>query len=260
MSVSGVLAPLDPRFSCLHEEDNASAWPLHTPHELFRRISKTGALALHDHPHPGALDHLADDGARYATLGERADQHGGPNLWHSDEQPSARLRVVEREQVILPRALRRYTILQVLPVAVQSTRVDAVVREWHCQLPDRNFLSVHDRTDTARIQHLRQVAEETVARYVCGRGDADLAHRVAGGLVEEGGRPYGVLDLLLRDDVSLERRRQDAEAEGFGQNQGVSWLGAGVANHPVFFHEAGHGEAVLGLLVLDRVAAAEPRA
>src|SRR5919107_1297585 len=258
MSVSGVLAPLDPRFSCLHEEDNASAWPLHTPHELFRRISKTGALALHNHPHPGALDHLADDGARYATLVERADQHGGPNLWHSDEQPSARLRVVGGEQVTLAPAVRRYTILQVLPVAVQSTRVDAVVREWHCQLPDRNFLSVHDRTDTARIQHLRQVAEETVARYVCGRGDADLAHRVAGGLVEERGRLYGVFYLLLREGVSLEGRRQDTETERFGQNQGVSSFGSCVAHDPVFLDEARHGEAVLGLLVLDRVTTAEP--
>src|SRR5215207_4827192 len=115
----------------------------------FRRISWAGVFALHHHQHPGALDHLADDGARYATLVERADQRGGPNLWQSDEQPSARLRVVEWEQVILVHAIRRYTVLQVLPVTLQSTRVDAVVREWHCQLPDRNFLSVHDRTDTA---------------------------------------------------------------------------------------------------------------
>src|SRR5918993_543074 len=225
----------------------------------FCRIGGTGAFALHNHPHPDTLDHLADDGARYATLVECADQRGGPSPWHSYEQPSARLRIVEWEQVILAHAVRRYTVLQVLPVALQSARVDAVVRERHGPLPHRNLVSVHDRSDAARLQHLRQVTEEAVATYVCGRGDADLAHRVAGGLVEEGGRLYGVFYLFLRDDVSLERRRQDTETERFGQNQDVSGFGAYVAHDPVLLDEACHGEAVLGLLVLDRVTAAEPR-
>src|SRR5215213_4915525 len=183
----------------------------------FCRIGGTGAFALHNHPHPGALDHLADDGAPYATLVERAYQLGGTGPWHSDEQPSARLRVVEWEQVILVHAIRLYTVLQVLPVALQSARVDAVVRKRHGPLPDRNLVSAHHPPDAARVQHLHQVAEKAVASYVCGRGDANLAHRVAAGLIEEGGRLYGVFYLLLREDVFLERSRQDAESEGFGQ-------------------------------------------
>src|SRR5215208_3298224 len=226
----------------------------------FRRIGEPVVFSLNSHSHPGALDHLADDSAPHATLVERAYQLGGPGPWHSDEQPSARLRVVEWEQVVLVHAIRLYTVLQVLPVALQSARVDAVVRKWHGPLPDRNLVSVRDRPDAARLQHLRQVTEEAVARYVRGRGDADLAHRVAGGLVEEGGRLYGVFYLLLREDVSLERRRQDTETERVGQNQGVSRFGSRVAHDPVFLHEACHGEAVLGLLVLDRVTTAEPGA
>src|SRR3712207_3629964 len=66
--------------------------------------------------------------------------------------------------------------------------------------------------------------------------------------------------LLLRDDVSLERRRQDTETERFGQNQGVPGSGSRVAHDPIFFHKARHGEAVLRLLVLDRVTTAELRA
>src|SRR5215210_8343057 len=103
---------------------------------------------------------------------------------------------------------------------------------------DRNLVSAHDPPDAARLQYLRQMAEEAVARYVCGRGDADLAHRVAGGLIEKGGRLYGIFYLLLRHKVPFERRRQDTETERFGQNQGVSWLGAGVAHDPVFPDEA----------------------
>ena len=38
----------------------------------FRCIGGTGIFALHNHQHPGTLDHLAHDGARYATLVERA--------------------------------------------------------------------------------------------------------------------------------------------------------------------------------------------
>jgi len=56
---------------------------------------------LHWHPYPGALDHVADDGAFYATLPERAHQRVRPGFRHGDEHPSARLRVIEREQVVL---------------------------------------------------------------------------------------------------------------------------------------------------------------
>src|SRR5829696_7824059 len=199
----------------------------------FPRIGEPVVFSLNNHPHPDTLNHLPDDGPPYATLVERSYPRGGPGPWHRDEQPSTGLRVVEWEQVILVHAVRLYTVLQVLPIALQSARVDAVVRKWHGPLPDRNIVS--------------------------GRGDADLAHRVAGGLVEEGGRLYGVFYLLLREDVSLERRRQDTETERFGQNQGVSRFGTRVAHDPVFLHEACHGETVLGLLVLDRVTAAEPR-
>ena len=40
----------------------------------FGDTGETFVFALHSHPHPDTLDHLADDGARYATLVERADQ------------------------------------------------------------------------------------------------------------------------------------------------------------------------------------------
>src|SRR5215210_2497311 len=76
-------------------------------------------------PDPGQPDYLADEGAHYATLLERADQCGGPIIGHCDEQPSARLRIVERKKVVLVHAIRRHTAFQVLPVAPQSARVDA---------------------------------------------------------------------------------------------------------------------------------------
>src|SRR5215210_1539983 len=75
------------------------------------------------YPDSRVLNHFADDGAGYATLVERADQRGGPSPGHSDEQPSARLRVIEWEQLILVHAVRRYAVLQVLPVALQPARV-----------------------------------------------------------------------------------------------------------------------------------------
>jgi hypothetical protein len=103
------------------------------------------------------------------------------------------------------------------------------------------------------------VAEEAVARYVRGRGWYDLAHRVAGCLVQEGGRLDSLLDLLLRDDVSFERRGEDAKAERFREDQSVTGLCSDVTHDPIFLDEARHGEAVLRLLILDGVAAAELR-
>src|SRR5215218_11356026 len=185
----------------------------------FFCIGETLVFALPSHQHPGALDHLADDGPHHAPLLQRADQRGGPGVGHRYEQSSARLRVVEREKVVLINAIRRYTSLQVLPVVLEAAWVDAIVRQRHGPLPDRNAASVYVRPHTARLQHLRQVAEETVARYVCGCGDADLAYGVAGSLIQEGGHLYGIFYLFLGDDLPLERRSQDTETERFGQNQ-----------------------------------------
>src|SRR5215210_8993559 len=62
---------------------------------------------------------------------------------------------------------------------------------------------------------------------------------------------------MLRDDVPLERRCQDAEAQWFGKHEYVSWLRAGVAHHLVLVPEARYREAVLRFLVLNRVARAK---
>src|SRR5919107_3779394 len=70
----------------------------------------------------------------------------------------------------------------------------------------------------------------------------------------------GVFDLLLRDEIPLERRRQYAEAKWFREDQHVSGSGSCVSHDPVYFDEARHGETILGFLVLGGVPAAEPRA
>ena len=45
---------------------------------ILRYAGETTFFSLNSHSHPGAVDHLADDGTRYAPLVERADQRGGP--------------------------------------------------------------------------------------------------------------------------------------------------------------------------------------
>ena len=63
--------------------------------------------------------------------------------------------------------------------------------------------------------------------------------------------------LVLADDAVLERARQHPDAETLGEHQQVAGLGAGVVDDLVRARHAGDGEAVLGLLVVDRVPAGQ---
>ena len=57
--------------------------------------------------------------------------------------------------------------------------------------------------------------------------------------------------------AALVRRGDDARAQGLGEHQGVPHLGPRVGEKPVKLDEARDGEAVLGLVVVDGVAAGD---
>ena len=99
------------------------------------------------------------------------------------------------------------------------------------------------------------MAEEPEARHVGGGVDADLEGGVPGPLVEGGHEPDGLRQQGRRRLVPLEGGGDDPEPERLRQHEGVAGPGAGVGQHGPGVDGAHHGQAVLGLGVVDRVAA-----
>src|SRR5215211_3103347 len=156
--------------------------------------------------HPAALDYLADHGAM--LVGSVYELLRSLRR-HRHEQAAARLRVIERQEIVGSHPVGDHAAIQVLPVALEPTGIPTLGAQRHGALPHRHAAATYDRSDAARLQHLGEMSEEAVARDVRGGGDPDLAQGVAGSLVQSGGRLDGVLDLSFRDEVPLEGRRQN---------------------------------------------------
>ena len=75
------------------------------------------------------------------------------------------------------------------------------------------------------------------------------------GLVQRGHGADGGVDPELFRGAFLDRRRDHAGAQRFGEQQPVAGLGARIAEHFGRIDEAGNGIAEFGLLVADAVAA-----
>ena len=61
--------------------------------------------------------------------------------------------------------------------------------------------------------------------------------------------------LVLLDELALNGRGDNARADGLGQQQNIAHARAAVGEHTVKRDKAAHGQAVLGLVVVDGVAA-----
>ena len=75
------------------------------------------------------------------------------------------------------------------------------------------------------------------------------------GLVKGAHRVEHRAGVILFDKLALNGRGDDARADRLGQQQDIARACAAVGEHTVEWHKAAHGQAVLGLVVVDGVAA-----
>src|SRR5215210_8933593 len=142
----------------------------------YARSSKLGAThltkrsttraGLRYNPDRLALYDLAYHHARRAVILQRTDQSGSPLFRYRHEQPSARLWVVQRQQIVRTDPVRGYLVPEVLPVVLEAARVTTLGGERDGPFPHRHPAATHHRPERRRFEHLREVSEETVARYV----------------------------------------------------------------------------------------------
>ncbi len=112
----------------------------------------------------------------------------------------------------------------------------------------------------ARVEHLAEVACQAEPADVGAGVHADLGHGRGRRRVENGGLLDGRHHGRFVDDAVLERAGEHADAEPLGEHQPVAGPCAAVVHDLVRLGDAGHGQAVLGFLVVDGVPAGELRA
>src|SRR5215207_2233519 len=105
--------------------------------------------ALGRYPHPAALDDLADHRARGSVLLEGVDEGRRSILRHRGEQSAARLRVVERQEVVRADPVGDHAPLQILPVALEPAGVASRRGQGYRSFPDWYFIAAHDGADAA---------------------------------------------------------------------------------------------------------------
>ena len=120
---------------------------------------------------------------------------------------------------------------------------------------DGHVLEPQARADAARVEHLAEVPGEAEAADVGAGVHADLLHRGGGRRVQRRRLVGRGAHLVLADDAVLEGAGQHADAQPLRQHERVARLRPAVVDDVGRTREAGHGEPVLRLLVLDRVAA-----
>ncbi len=144
-----------------------------------------------------------------------------------------------------------------LAVAPAAARDRALVRGELEHATDRG----HGRrlelgADAARQAQLVEMAEQAEAGHVGGGAGAGRDGGPGGSAVELAHDRDGFLEHRRGGEVALRRGRRQARAERLAQHERVSGPPAGVGQHPLGIDDAADGEPVLGLGVVDRVAAA----
>src|SRR5512143_2472996 len=109
--------------------------------------------------------------------------------------------------------------------------------------------------DAAGMEHLVQMAEQAESCDVCRALAPCLDHRISGILIQGLHVPRGDFDHLLRRPPRLDGCRDDARAERLREHEPVAGLSASLERYLFWMHRAGNGHSVLGLTVIDGVAA-----
>src|SRR5258705_7231344 len=103
------------------------------------------------------------------------------------------------------------------------------------------------------------MAEQAKAGHVSGAASADVERRAAGLRVQLTHRVRESLELPGPQVAVLCRRRQQGSSDRFREQQSVAWLRCSIGEQLSWIGPSGHGQAVLQLLVDDRVTADDER-
>ena len=125
---------------------------------------------------------------------------------------------------------------------------------------ERQSLIVDLGRHAAGVEHLEQMSRQTEACDVGAGVDAHLDHGLACCTVELGHTLYNGGHVLVAHQADFMRGGHNARTQRLREIQGVAGLGTVVAHDAVGMHHTHDGKAVLGLIVLDGVAAHHERA
>ena len=109
----------------------------------------------------------------------------------------------------------------------------------------------------AALGHLAQMSQQAKAGHIGTGVDVVLHHGVPGRLIQRGHHTGGQLHAGLGGHIRLGGRGQHTDANGLGEQQHISGLGAGVGQNLVGMHKAGDAQAVFGLIIQNAVAAGD---
>ena len=126
--------------------------------------------------------------------------------------------------------------------------VEHLIKERH---RPRRKLNLHARA----LGHLARMPDQAKARNVGASVKLESLGQTNRGLVEGAHRVKHRTRLALLDELALNGRGDDARADRLGQQQNIAHVRAAVGEHAVEWHKTAHGQAVLGLVVVDGVAA-----
>jgi len=189
----------------------------------------------------------------------RRGQRGGQRLQHSGgnghEQSARGLGVAENQLIALVEAGEPDAWLQVLVVARRPAGDRPPPHQGMGFVQDGDGPVGHPGHHSAACGHLVQVAEQAEPGDVRRRVDADLDHGVGGITVEPLHLADGGFRGRRRRFLLFDPRGDDADAQRFRQDEPVPGLSADVAHDPVGTHQPRDGQAVLGLRIVDAVAA-----
>ena len=99
------------------------------------------------------------------------------------------------------------------------------------------------------------MSDQAKARDVGAAMKLEVLGQTNRSLVEGPHRVKHGCGLVLFDELALNGRSDDARADRLGQQQNIAYACAAVGEHTVKRDKATHGQAVLGLVVVDGVAA-----
>ncbi len=159
-----------------------------------------------------------------------------------------------------PSATRRWGVTQRRFAFEPPGTTSFAARSW-TPVEDPDGARAQAQPDAGAVRHLPAVAEEAEPGDVGERVDgAALGEDLARRAVERRHELGDPLDERGARELALHRGRRDAGAEGLGEEEGVAGARADVPQDPVGVDEPGDRQAVLGLRVVDGVAAQDRRA
>ena len=105
------------------------------------------------------------------------------------------------------------------------------------------------------LGHLARVPDQTKARNVGAAVKLKSLGQTNRSLVEGAHRVKHGRGLVLLDELALNGRGDNARADRLGQQQNIAHACAAVGEHAVERDKAAHRQAILGLVVVDGMAA-----